>query len=179
MDKESFNFMVEKYKSELTKYLKKNKTSSENKVTNEENNVLPDIKKDTKEIKTENIIGENVTYEEFMNDNPKKGYLTVKTFCDDNVPLGGIRVRIKKNFSDGERIFFDGYTDEEGNIHGILLPAPDHTDIEKSDQNGCPHTVYEVETSHENYGTSCADTVKSFDHIESIYPIKIILPSKE
>ncbi len=179
MDKESFNSMVEKYKSELTKYLKKNKTPSENKVTNEENNISSDIKKDAKKIKSENIIGEDITYEEFMNDNPKKGYLTVKTFCDDNVPLGGIRVRIKKNFSDGERIFFDGYTDEEGNIHDILLPAPDHTDIEKSDQNGCPHAVYEVEISHENYGTSCADTVKSFDHIESIYPIQIILPSKE
>ena len=179
MDKESFNSMVEKYKNELMKYLKKNKIFSENSVTNEEINSLSDTKKNAEKINTENVAVENITYEEFMTDNPKKGYLTVKTFCDNDIPLDGIRVRIKKDFSNGERIFFDGYTDEKGNIYDILLPAPDHTDIEKSDQNGCPYTVYEVETSHENYFTSSADSVKSFDHIESIYPIKIILPNKE
>ena len=175
MDKETFNSMVEKYKNELIKYLKKNKAIGK------ESSTTPNIKKDVIENETGDIVAEekNMTYQEFMDSNTKEGRLKIHSFCDDKIPLSGIRVRIKKNFSDGERVFFDGYTDDEGNIYDILLPAPDNTIMNESNLNGCPYAVYDVETFHDDYNTSCANTVKSFSHIESVYPIKIILPKHE
>lgn len=180
MDKEEFNSMVKKYKDELAKYMKKNKNFPENNNTDEQENIPPDIHKIEPEnisnVGTDNV---DITYKEFIDSNPMIGHLKIQSFCDDEIPLSGIRVRIKKNFSDGERIFFDGYTDEEGNINDILLPAPDYNVLKDSDQSMCPHAVYDVEVSHDDYNVDCNGNVRSFSHIESVYPIKITLPKDE
>lgn len=183
MDKEEFNSMVEKYKNELTKYLGKNNDSLKNdnidkQSDDKKDNIFSSVR-ETESKDVSSVSNTDVTYKEFMDSNPKAGRLKIQSFCDDEIPLGGVRVRIKKNFSDGERVFFDGYTDKNGNINGILLPAPDHMVIDESEQNDCPHVVYDVEVMHDNYDLDCEDNVRSFSHIESVYPIKVTLPKEE
>ena len=64
-------------------------------------------------------------YETFMAENQKLGKLKIQAFRGQMAyPVPSVRIVITKKFTDGERTFFSGITDENGMIDSIELPAP-------------------------------------------------------
>ena len=64
-------------------------------------------------------------YDTFIEEHPLFGSLKIQAYrARMAFPVPGVKVIISKEFSDGERVFFEGTTDENGIIDGIRLPAP-------------------------------------------------------
>lgn len=65
------------------------------------------------------------SYEEFIRENPRRGYLKVQAFSGrQSYPIEGVRVAITRDFGDETVLFFEGVTDADGIIDDIELPAP-------------------------------------------------------
>ncbi len=67
----------------------------------------------------------SLTYEDFLRENPRLGYLKIQAFSGrQSYPIEGVKVAVTKDFDDGRVLFFEGITDPDGIIDGIELPAP-------------------------------------------------------
>ncbi|MBQ4327549.1 MAG: N-acetylmuramoyl-L-alanine amidase [Clostridia bacterium] len=67
----------------------------------------------------------SLTYEDFLRENPRRGYLKIQAFAGkQSYPIEGVKIAITRNFDDGQVLFFEGVTDPDGIIDGIELPAP-------------------------------------------------------
>lgn len=109
-------------------------------------------------------------YVEFIKDNPATGYLKIQAFRQDQVyPVADVEVIITRNFSDGERVFFAGATDENGIIDLIPLPAPER---QKDPGPYDPETaaVYDLIATHPDYKT-IRRQVTVFDGVRAVQPL--------
>ena len=116
---------------------------------------------------------QTVSYENFVRENPATGYLKIQAFRGDQVyPVGGVKVTVKKLFSDGERVFFEGTTDENGLIDPIPLPAPPRSNS-LTPGGEDRYSEYELLAEHPLYepiGTELAiyDGIKAVQYLQMI-----------
>ena len=117
---------------------------------------------------------EQLSYGEFLARNPYEGTLKIQAFRGDQAyPVEGVKVRVFRQFSDGERTFFEGATDDNGIIDGIRLPAPSMED--SLVPNGVPNTaVYQVTATHPLY-LPMALMVTIFEGIIAIQPLQLMI----
>ena len=67
----------------------------------------------------------NNRYEDFLKENNRRGYLKIQAFSGrQSYPIEGVGVVVTRDFDDGQVLFFEGVTDQNGIIDGIELPAP-------------------------------------------------------
>ena len=65
-----------------------------------------------------------ITYDEFLRRNTATGTLKVQASrARGALPTPGVRISVIGRFTDARVLFFDGVTDGDGIIEGIILPA--------------------------------------------------------
>ena len=90
------------------------------------------------------------------------------------LPTAGVRIRIISRFSDARVLFFDGVTDADGIIDGILLPAPPASDSLTA-ETARRGAVYQVFASHPDFEPEIYE-IEIFDGVGAILPVSLRLP---
>lgn len=157
MDNNDFNATVEKYKQELLRMAATQTPST--------------IYEQSQDIEEE----ENLTYNDFLRENPKSGQLKIQAnTAKGTIPVGDVRISVSKIFKDGRKVFFEGNTDPTGLITGIVLPAPEKGLSENPSPSEVPYATYNVLAEHPNYSTQVFPDVNIFDGVISIQIVKLI-----
>lgn len=117
---------------------------------------------------------ERLSYEEFLQQNPFTGRLKVQAFRGAQAyPVPHVQVTISRSFTGGDRVFFEGFTDQNGLIDGIELPAPPRGDSLTA--NGPVNTaVYDLVATHPSYITLRA-TPEVYEGVTAIQPLQMML----
>ena len=117
---------------------------------------------------------ENISYDEFLRRNTATGTLKVQASrARGALPTEGVRTTIIAQFSDARVLFFDGLTDADGIISGIILPAPPAAQSLQSD-TARRGAVYQVFTNHPDFEPEVYE-VEIFDGINAILPVSLRL----
>lgn len=107
-------------------------------------------------------------YEEFLKRNTKTGTLKIQAFNIINViPIPRVKITVTKDFTDGNKMFFQGETDQNGIIDNIELPAPDKKlSIFPSDE--APFETYDIIAETPNFIKEKYVQSPIFDGIQSV-----------
>lgn len=202
MDKNEFKNMVERYKNELIQMAGltvkaldlKNSTPQSETTTNTDNTqgtIPQDVMESTTQNNSENQTlpferwapytgkaaggdSSNETYQTFLDKNKEQGYLKIQAFtARQALPVSGVNIVISKKFSDMEKVFFEGETDESGIIDGITLPAPSKL-LSETPENVLPYAEYDISSSYSGYKTQNAPQVQIFQGIKTIQPVQVV-----
>ncbi len=120
---------------------------------------------------------ENISYDEFLRRNTATGTLKVQASrAHGALPTENVRVSVIGSFSDARVLFFDGLTDADGLITGIILPAPPRSN---SLQPGTARrgAVYRLFASHPDFEPEVYE-VEIFDGVGAILPVSLQLPQE-
>ena len=118
---------------------------------------------------------DTVSYDEFLRRNTATGTLKVQASrARGALPTAGVRISIINRFSDARVLFFDGLTDADGIIDGIILPAPPAADSLNSD-TARRGAIYQVFANHPSFEPQIYE-VEVFDSISGILPVSLQLP---
>lgn len=112
-------------------------------------------------------------FNNFIKDNPDKGYLKVQTFTAyQAIPIEGVEIIISKDIGNNRVIFFEGVTDENGMISNIELPAPPAQYI-ANENISPPYTTYDLNTRSQKYNSINKYTVAIFGDVRVIQYVKM------
>ena len=118
--------------------------------------------------------GEGLTYAQFLQQNPYKGYLKVQAFRGDQTyPVPGVAVTVSREFADGRRVFFEGVTDENGILDGIDLPAAPRGESLVPD-DPLTTAVYDLSARHPLY-RDVDVPIEIYEGITAIQPLRLLL----
>lgn len=118
---------------------------------------------------------DTVSYDEFLRRNTAIGKLKVQASrAQGALPTEGVRISIIGNFSDARVLFFDGLTDADGLITGILLPAPPRTASLQPDTAG-RGAVYQLFAAHPDFEPEVYE-IEIFEGVNAIQPVSLQLP---
>ncbi len=110
------------------------------------------------------------SYDTFLETNKGIGLLKVQALIGNTYfPIQNVQIEISKQFSSGKQIFFSGFTQENGQIDSIYLPAPIHRE---DYLNGA--SFYQIQATHPNYQDTLIEEVAIYDGIKSLQKIEMI-----
>lgn len=122
----------------------------------------------------------NMTYEQFLSENPGRGLLKVQVFSGQQVtPIPNAEVVVSKEFLDGIKVFFSGLTDISGIVDDIQLPAPNRELSESPQPRGngvdlqMPYSQYNVTIRESRHRPQEYTHVPVFDGVKSIQPVRL------
>ncbi|MDD6275668.1 MAG: hypothetical protein PUB20_02430 [Clostridia bacterium] len=114
-------------------------------------------------------------YEDFIARNPSSGLLKVQVFAaDESFPISNAFVEVTTNLEDGERTMFTGYTDIDGIIDNIRLPAPSSSFSLNENNTTEPYSLYNITVSHPNFSKAQYENAPVFDSIKSVQPVELV-----
>jgi hypothetical protein len=169
--------LIDKYKQEILSYSKK----VNNNITESQNKVIPtSVVPESNVIETKPVVD---TYNQFLKENPKTGYLKVEVFAANRaLPITNARVTVSKKLKDEQRMLKVLLTDINGQTETIPLPAPDKLISEKPGM-GIPYSTYTIKVEQPNFLPLEDFDVPIFEGITSIQPVELtpttILDHKE
>lgn len=118
---------------------------------------------------------DTVSYDEFLRRNTATGTLKVQASRAQNaLPTEGVRISVIGRFQDARVLFFDGVTDADGLITGIILPAPPIAASLQS-ETARRGAVYQVFANHPDFEPQVYE-IEMFEGINSILPVSLQLP---
>ena len=177
----SFDLMIEKYSKELIETGKKSIMSAVEEVIEKENSEVVNAKEDY--VAASGIVDDDIkdgvsVYEKNRQNksieeaDEGSGRLKIQTFAADGVyPVVAANVRV---FKKGENVpYFEGYTDGNGIIDNIILPAPQGVDTDLPPEIE-PFFNYDIEIIHPKFITKKYINVPIFDNINSIQTVRLI-----
>ena len=116
-----------------------------------------------------------IPYDEFLRRNTAEGKLKVQASrAQGALPTAGVRISVISRFSDARVLFFDGVTDADGIIDGIILPAPPAAQSLQAD-TARRGAVYQVFANHPDFEPQVYE-IEIFDGITAILPVALQLP---
>lgn len=116
-----------------------------------------------------------ISYDEFLRRNTAEGRLKIQASrAQSALPTEGVRISVIGRFNDARVLFFDGVTDADGLITGIILPAPPRAASLQS-QDPRRGAVYQVFASHPGFEPEVYE-IEMFEGITSILPVTLQLP---
>lgn len=114
-------------------------------------------------------------YEDFLSRNPSSGFLKVQvSAADESFPISNALVEVVAKLEDGDRTMFTGYTDIDGIVDNIRLPAPNSSFSLEENNTTEPYAVYNITVSHPNFASSQYDNAPVFDSIKSVQPVELV-----
>jgi len=118
---------------------------------------------------------DTVSYDQFLRRNTATGKLKVQASrAQGALPTEGVRISVIGRFSDARVLFFDGLTDADGIIDGIILPAPPAAASLQS-ETARRGALYQVFANHPDFEPEVYDA-ELFDGINAILPVSLQLP---
>ena len=175
--------MIEKYRQELVEFSKQNTPADEDFISEEKDGkavqsipVMANALRFPINAGEKEEIDTYVDYEDFQKKNPSKGSMKVQvTAGGQSYPIINAVVRVRIPLRTGDREIFSGYTDINGIVDNIVLPAPDSS-ISFDEENSTvpPFSVYEVTVTHPNFAKSEFFNVPVFADIKAIQPAQMV-----
>jgi len=90
-------------------------------------------------------------------------------------PIINAIVKVRIPLDTGDREIFSGYTDINGVVDNIVLPAPDSSiSLDENNSTVPPFAVYEVTVTHPNFAKSEFFNVPVFANIKAIQPARMV-----
>lgn len=118
-------------------------------------------------------------YEEFLNNNQSRGLLRVQVFSADRTfPVSNASVRVFVPLADGEREVFNGFTDVDGVVDDISLPAPDSSLSFDENSTVEPFAVYGLRVARSGFSPAVFTGIPVFDSVKSIQPVELVPVSR-
>ena len=116
-----------------------------------------------------------ISYDEFLRRNTATGTLKVQASRAQNaLPTEGVRISVIGRFSDARVLFFDGLTDADGIIDGIILPAPPIA-ASLNAETARRGAVYQVFANHPDFEPNVYE-LEMFEGVTAILPVTLQLP---
>lgn len=175
--------MIEKYRQELVEFSKQNIAADEDFFSEEKDEkdvqaipVMANALKFPVTAGEKEEIDTYADYEDFQKKNPSKGSMKVQvTAGGQSYPIINAIVKVRIPLRTGDREIFSGYTDINGIVDNIVLPAPDSS-ISFDEENSTvpPFSVYEVTVTHPNFAKSEFFNVPVFANIKAIQPAQMV-----
>lgn len=171
--------MIEKYRQELVEFSKQSPTADEEVLKTDEDNVAPAMANVLPFISNAGATEETEFYknfEDFQNKNPSKGVMRVQvTSGGRSFPIINAIVKVSVPLETGDREIFSGYTDINGVVDNIVLPAPDSSySLDEQNTTVEPFAVYEVTVTHPDFAKSEFFNVPVFANIKAIQPARLV-----
>lgn len=172
--------MIEKYRQELVEFSMQSPPADEAVFKGERSeNVAPAMANALNFMSDVGASEETETYknyEDFENKNPSKGSMRVQvTSGGRSFPIINAIVKVHIPLDTGDREIFSGYTDINGVVDNIVLPAPDSSiSLDENNSTVPPFAVYEVTVTHPNFAKSEFFNVPVFANIKAIQPARMV-----
>lgn len=172
--------MIEKYRQELVEFSMQGPPATEE-VFNESRteNAVPTMANALPFLSNAGATEETETYknyEDFESKNPSKGSMKVQvTSGGRSFPIINAIVTVRIPLDTGDREIFSGYTDINGIVDNIVLPAPDSSiSLDEANTTVPPFAVYEVTVTHPDFAKSEFFNVPVFANIKAIQPARMV-----
>lgn len=171
--------MIEKYRQELVEFSKQSPVADEEVFRPEEENVAPVMANALPFVSNAGAAEETEFYksfEDFQNKNPAKGSMRVQvTSGGRSYPIINAIVKVSVPLETGDREIYSGYTDINGVVDNISLPAPDSSySLDEQNTTVEPYAVYEVTVTHPDFAKSEFFNVPVFANIKAIQPARLV-----
>lgn len=172
--------MIEKYRQELVEFSMQSPPADEAVFKEERSeNVAPAMANALNFMSDVGASEETETYknyEDFENKNPSKGSMRVQvTSGGRSFPIINAIVKVRIPLDTGDREIFSGYTDINGVVDNIVLPAPDSSiSLDENNSTVPPFAVYEITVTHPNFAKSEFFNVPVFANIKAIQPARMV-----
>lgn len=172
--------MIEKYRQELVEFSMQSPPADEAVFKGERSeNVAPAMANALNFMSDVGASEETETYknyEDFENKNPSKGSMRVQvTSGGRSFPIINAIVKVRIPLDTGDREIFSGYTDINGVVDNIVLPAPDSSiSLDENNSTVPPFAVYEITVTHPNFAKSEFFNVPVFANIKAIQPARMV-----
>ena len=115
-----------------------------------------------------------ITYDEFLRRNTAAGTLKVQASrARGALPTPDVRISVISRFADARVLFFDGVTDGDGIIEGIILPAPPAA-ASLNAETARRGALYQVFANHPEFEPNVYE-LEIFDSVNAILPIALQL----
>lgn len=170
--------MIEKYRQELVEFSRQSSTAADEMFKSRED-AMPVMAKALPFVGNSGAAKETEfykNYEDFQNKNPSKGSLRVQvTSGGRSFPIINAIVKISAPLETGSRELYSGYTDINGVVDNITLPAPDSSySLDEQNTTVEPYAVYEVTVTHPDFAKSEFFNVPVFANIKAIQPARLV-----
>lgn len=172
--------MIEKYRQELVEFSKQMPQESAETVTSEKSETAVPVMASALPF-VSNVGGDSETemykdYDEFEQKNKSQGSMRVQvTAGGRSFPIINAIVEIRVPLETGDREIFSGYTDINGIVDNINLPAPDsRISLDEDNTTVAPYAVYEVTVTHPEFAKSEFFNVPVFSGTKSIQPVRLV-----
>lgn len=169
--------MIEKYRRELVEFSKQESVRELNSGEMAESvptmaSALPFVADVGNDRETEKY----PSYEDFVRLNPSSGLMKIQaTSGGTSFPIINAAVKISIPLGEGDREIFSGYTDINGIIDNISLPAPNSSfSLDETNTTVVPYAVYAVSVSHPEFAKSDFFNVPVFSGTKSIQPVRLV-----
>lgn len=172
--------MIEKYRQELVEFSMQSPPADEAVFKGERSeNVAPAMANALPFMSDVGASEETETYknyEDFENKNPSKGSMRVQvTSGGRSFPIINAIVKVRIPLDTGDREIFSGYTDIDGVVDNIVLPAPDSSiSLDENNSTVPPFAVYEITVTHPDFAKSEFFNVPVFANIKAIQPARMV-----
>ena len=172
--------MIEKYRQELVEFSMQSPPADEAVFNKEQSeNVAPAMANALNFMSDVGASEETETYknyEDFENKNPSKGSMRVQvTSGGRSFPIINAIVKVRIPLDTGDREIFSGYTDIDGVVDNIVLPAPDSSiSLDENNSTVPPFAVYEITVTHPDFAKSEFFNVPVFANIKAIQPARMV-----
>ena len=172
--------MIEKYRQELVEFSMQSPPADEAVFKGERSeNVAPAMANALNFMSDVGASEETETYknyEDFENKNPSKGSMRVQvTSGGRSFPIINAIVKVRIPLDTGDREIFSGYTDINGVVDNIVLPAPDSSiSLDENNSTVPPFAVYEITVTHPDFAKSEFFNVPVFANIKAIQPARMV-----
>lgn len=172
--------MIEKYRQELVEFSMQSPPADEAVFKGKQSeNVAPAMANALNFMSDVGASEETETYknyEDFENKNPSKGSMRVQvTSGGRSFPIINAIVKVRIPLDTGDREIFSGYTDINGVVDNIVLPAPDSSiSLDENNSTVPPFAVYEITVTHPNFAKSEFFNVPVFANIKAIQPARMV-----
>lgn len=171
--------MIEKYRQELVEFSRQNPIADEEVVAYDKDNAVPTMAEALPFVGNVGA-GEETeyyrNYEDFERRNPSKGSMRVQvTSGGRSYPIINATVKVLVPLETGDREIFSGYTDINGVVDNIVLPAPDSSySLDEQNTTVEPFSVYEVTVTHPDFAKTEFFNVPVFANIKAIQPARLV-----
>lgn len=186
---QNFDKAIEKYRRELIEFSKMNKVHTPEIIESE----IEPIIEETEEEIVQPVMAEIVEdvpilnkgklepykdYEDFLSKNSSTGQMKIQVTIAGTIPLPNAQVTVSVDLPDGEKELYSGYTDIDGIIDPVTLPAPPVSLSFDENSTTVPYSVYNVKVTHPDFSPAEFKNAPVFDSIKSIQSV-ILVPNTE
>lgn len=115
------------------------------------------------------------SFEDFQRRNTSSGLLRIQVFsADRSFPITNAAVRVTVALPVEDRELFVGYTDIDGIVDNIRLPAPDSSYSLDENNTIEPYALYNIYVSHPRFAPGEFLNAPVFDSVKSVQPVDLV-----